>query len=97
MTSTIQKGNAFRNLVASMLQAASFAAETETRERFQKVDVRWRREDLDGPLKYVVEAKDHAGTRESGGISDTRPVVRFTGGSLCRSSTATCYAANAFP
>lgn len=60
--STTQKGNAFRDLVASMLEAASFVAETETREEFKKVDVRWRREDLDGPLKYVVEAKDHEGT-----------------------------------
>jgi hypothetical protein len=62
MTTTIKKGNTFRDLVASMLEAAGFVAETETREHFKKVDVRWRREDLDGPLKYVVEAKDHAGT-----------------------------------
>jgi hypothetical protein len=46
MTSTIEKGNTFRDLVASMLEAASFVAETETREHFKKVDVRWRREDL---------------------------------------------------
>lgn len=59
---TIQKGNAFRDLVASLLESAGFSAETETREQFKKVDVRWRREDLDGPLKYVVEAKDHVGT-----------------------------------
>src|SRR5436305_3738322 len=58
----VQKGNAFRDLIASMLEAAGFAAETETRERFKKVDVRWRREDLDGPVKYVVEARDHAVT-----------------------------------
>jgi hypothetical protein len=45
MTSTIEKGNTFRNLVASMLEAAGFVAETETREQFKKVDVRWRRED----------------------------------------------------
>ena len=56
------KGNAFRDLVASMLDAAGFVAEPETRERFKRVDVRWRREDLDGPIKYVVEARDHAGT-----------------------------------
>src|SRR5262249_2346413 len=62
MTTTIQKGDTFRDLVASMLEAAGFIAETETREHFKKVDVRWRREDLDGPLKYFVEAKDHAGT-----------------------------------
>src|SRR5262249_11750841 len=27
-----------------------------------KVDIRWWREDLDGPLKYFVETKDHAET-----------------------------------
>lgn len=59
---TIEKGNAFRDLVASMLECAGFVAETETRERFKKVDVRWRREDIDGLQKYFVEAKDHAGT-----------------------------------
>jgi hypothetical protein len=59
---TVAKGNAFRDLVASMLDAAGFVAEPETRERFKRVDVRWRREDLDGPIKYVVEARDHAGT-----------------------------------
>jgi hypothetical protein len=59
---TIEKGNAFRDLIASMLAAAAFAPETEAREQFKKVDIRWRREDLDGPLRYVVEAKDHAGT-----------------------------------
>jgi restriction endonuclease len=62
MTTTIQKGDSFRDLVASMLEAAGFVAETETREAFKKVDVRWRREDLDGPLKYFVETKDDAGT-----------------------------------
>jgi hypothetical protein len=59
---TIQKGNAFRDLVASMLEAAGFSAETETRAKFKKVDVRWHREDLDGPLTYFVEAKDYADT-----------------------------------
>jgi hypothetical protein len=59
---TTEKGNAFRDLVASMLEAAGFVAETETREQFKKVDVRWRREDIDGLQKYFVEAKNHAGT-----------------------------------
>jgi Restriction endonuclease len=59
---TIERGNTFRDLVASMLEAAGFVAETETREQFKKVDVRWRREDIDGLQKYLVEAKDHAGT-----------------------------------
>jgi hypothetical protein len=55
--SKVEKGNAFRDLVASMLDAAGFVAEAETRERFKKVDIRWRREDIDGPVRYVVEAR----------------------------------------
>jgi len=55
--SKVEKGNAFRDLVASMLDAAGFVAEAETRERFKKVDIRWRREDIDGPVKYVVEVQ----------------------------------------
>jgi hypothetical protein len=66
---TIERGNAFRDLVASMLAAAGFVAETEAREQFKKVDVRWQREDLDGLLRYIVEAKDHAGTL---GMSECR-------------------------
>ncbi|WP_271669543.1 NACHT domain-containing protein [Bradyrhizobium sp. CCBAU 51627] len=69
---TIEKGNAFRDLVASMLESASFIAETETRENFKKVDVRWRREDLDGPLRYFVEAKDYEGTL---GLAECREFV----------------------
>lgn len=53
-----------------MLEAAGFVAEAETREQFKKVDVRWRREDLDGPLKYAVEAKDHVGTLGMGECRD---------------------------
>lgn len=45
-----------------MLESAGFIAETETREDFKKVDVRWRREDIDGQQKYVVDAKDYTGT-----------------------------------
>jgi hypothetical protein len=59
---SIERGNAFRDVVASMLASAGFFPETETRESFKKVDVRWQREDFDGLLKYVVEAKDHDGT-----------------------------------
>lgn len=75
--SSIQKGNAFRDLVASMLESAGFVAETETREKFKKVDVRWRREDLDGPLKYFVEAKDYEGTL---GLAECREFVADYGG-----------------
>lgn len=60
--STVERGNDFRNLVASMLEAAGFVAETETREAHKKVDVRWRREDIDGTALYFVEAKDYSDT-----------------------------------
>ena len=62
MSSTIDKGNAFRDLVAAMMEAAGFHPETEVRVDFKKVDVRALREDMDGPLTYLVEAKDHSGT-----------------------------------
>jgi hypothetical protein len=81
---TVQRGNAFRDLVASMLEGASFVAETETRENFKKVDVRWRREDLDGPLKYFVEAKDYEGTL---GLAECREFV-MDYGSLVESGEA---------
>jgi hypothetical protein len=60
--STLEKGDSFRDHVASMLEGAGFVAETETREQFKKVDVRWRREDIDGQQRYLVEAKDYTGT-----------------------------------
>ena len=42
----------------------------------QKVDVRWWREDLDGPLKYFVEAKHHASTL---GIDERREFLQDYG------------------
>jgi hypothetical protein len=62
MTTTTEKGNAFRDLVVSMLEAAGFVAETEVRIAFKKVDTRWRREEIDDPVRHLVEAKDYAGT-----------------------------------
>jgi Restriction endonuclease len=58
MNSSAQRGNAFRALVASLLEAAGFIAESEIRVNHNKVDVRWRREDIGGPVRYLVEAKD---------------------------------------
>lgn len=62
MTSTIEKGDTFRDLIVSMLEAAGFAAETEGREDFKKVDARWLRQEIDGLVKSYVETKDYAGT-----------------------------------
>ncbi|RWC07550.1 MAG: hypothetical protein EOS52_32920 [Mesorhizobium sp.] len=62
MASTIQKGNAFRDHVASILEAAGFYSESEIRVNHKKVDVRWIREDIDGLVRYGVEAKDYAKT-----------------------------------
>lgn len=62
--STTQKGDAFRDLVASHLAAAGMHAAAEVLAGFKKADVRatWTRNDLDGPVTYLVEAKDYAGT-----------------------------------
>jgi hypothetical protein len=61
MASTVEKGGTFRDVVVSMLEAAGFAAETETREDFKKVDARWLRQEIDGLVKSYVETKDYAG------------------------------------
>jgi len=62
--STIEKGDAFRYLVASHLSAAGFSTTNEVRAAFKKADVRalWQRDDLDGPATYLIETKDYAGT-----------------------------------
>lgn len=61
-TSTVEKGNAFRDLVVSMLEAAGFASESEIRKNFKKVDAIWRRDDIDGPRLYGIETKDYKAT-----------------------------------
>lgn len=58
-TSTIEKGDAFRDLVVSLLEAAGFAAESELRVDYKKVDARWRRDDIDGPRFYALETKNY--------------------------------------
>lgn len=62
MDSTTKKGNRFRDLLVVMLEAAGFAAETEVRIGHKKADTRWRREEIDGPVRYLVEAKDYDST-----------------------------------
>ncbi|CUX66060.1 conserved hypothetical protein [Agrobacterium tumefaciens str. Kerr 14] len=59
ITSTVEKGNAFRDLVVSMLEAAGFACESEIRQNFKKVDAIWRRDDIDGSRLYGIETKDY--------------------------------------
>lgn len=59
-SSTIERGNAFRDLIASMLESAGFFAETEIRTEYKKADVLWRREDIDGSTRYYIEAKDYS-------------------------------------
>lgn len=61
-TSTIDKGDTFRDLVVSMLEAAGFAAQSEIRKDYKKVDAIWRRDDIDGPRLYAIEAKDYSAT-----------------------------------
>lgn len=62
--STSKKGDAFRDLVASHLAAAGMQAAAEVLVGFKKADVRasWTRNDLDGPVTYLVETKDYDGT-----------------------------------
>lgn len=57
--STIEKGNAFRDLVASILAAANFEPTTETRNDFKKTDCMWVVPEFDGPVRFIGEAKDH--------------------------------------
>lgn len=61
-TSSVEKGNAFRDLVVSMLEAAGFASESEIRKNFKKVDAIWRRDDIDGPRLHGTETKDYMAT-----------------------------------
>ena len=58
---TIEKGDKFRDVVVSMLEAAGFVAESEIRLGPKKVDVKWRRDDIDGTVHYAIEAKDYEG------------------------------------
>lgn len=62
MTSTVEKGDSFRDTVVSMLEAAGFAAESEVREEFKKADARWWREEIDGRMTQLLETKNYDGT-----------------------------------
>ncbi len=64
MISTVAKGNAFRDLVDRVLSAAGFRTDPEARVKHKKVDNRaiWNMDDLQGPVRYLFEAKDYNGT-----------------------------------
>ena len=59
VSSTVGKGNSFRDTVGAMLAAAGFDPESEVRAEWKKADIRWNRQDIDGPVRYFVEAKDY--------------------------------------
>ena len=63
MTSTIKKGNAFRDVVADVLRAAGFRANTEVKINYKNVDVEaiWERDLFGDPVRYAVEAKHYEG------------------------------------
>ena len=59
------KGDAFRDTVAELLRAAGFGpVETEQKMKFKKANISaiWRRQTIDGPVTYAIEAKNHART-----------------------------------
>lgn len=62
--STTERGNEFRSEVFGLLEAAGFTGHQETRIDFKKVDVEsvWARDEFEGEIRYLFEAKDHSGT-----------------------------------
>ncbi|MGO6944239.1 NACHT domain-containing protein [Rhizobium leguminosarum] len=62
MYSTVQKGNAFRDQVVSILAATNFNPLAETRHDHIKVDVTWVAPQFDESLRYFAEAKDYGRT-----------------------------------
>jgi len=61
--STTEKGNAFRDLVASILASGGYSPIKEVRADFKRVDIDfWGGEDMDGPYRVLVEAKDYGKT-----------------------------------
>lgn len=64
MTSSLAKGDAFRDLVDEVLTAAGFRTRPESRLVFKKVDniALWTRDELQGSVRYLFETKDYDGT-----------------------------------
>lgn len=60
---SIEKGNAFRDLVAKLLRAAGFRANTEVKINYKNVDIEgiWERDMFGDPVRYAVEAKHYEG------------------------------------
>ncbi|MDC7812834.1 hypothetical protein [Sphingomonas koreensis] len=61
---SVARGNVFRDVVVSHLAAAGFACQSKVRAGFTKADgaALWTWETLDGPIRYLIEAKDYFGT-----------------------------------
>lgn len=66
--SSVEKGNAFRDEVDSLLNAAGFRTVKETRKDFKKADIStlWVRDLVDGPQTFLIEAKDYGSTLDKG-------------------------------
>jgi hypothetical protein len=63
MSTTVDRGNTFRDLVLSLLRASGKKALSEKREAFKKVDIACEWYDaIDGHRILLVEAKDFNGT-----------------------------------
>lgn len=71
MSSTSNRGNAFRDLVANVLRAAGFRATTEVKINYKNVDVEaiWERDQFGEPARYAIEAKDFSGNLPLGECS----------------------------
>jgi hypothetical protein len=63
MSTSIQRGDRFRNIVADLLEASGIRAIAEVRDDFKKVDIIARTGDFVGePITLLIEAKDYTGT-----------------------------------
>ena len=61
MTTTVARGNTFRDAVSSLLEAAGYHVKNETRIHHKKVDIQsWIKLSIDGPVQYAIEAKDYS-------------------------------------
>ncbi len=71
LSNSTEKGNAFRDVVAKVLQAAGFRAKTEVKINYKNVDIEgiWERDVFGDPARYAIETKDYAGNLPLGQCS----------------------------
>jgi hypothetical protein len=63
MSSTIERGNAFRDVVESLLEAAGYRCKSEVRSEFKKVDIEASVDDaIYGLQTFFLETKDYSTT-----------------------------------